>query len=89
MKFQTASRPSTVSDSGHSGSARISTSGSFSASPASLSRRLKASIAFRAISTFSCDIAYSDSPAALRASALLSSDSHLTMRPRRKVHTWY
>ncbi len=45
MKSQTASRPRAVPDSGHSGLARNSTSGSLSGSQASLSRRLKASVA--------------------------------------------
>ena len=35
----------------------------------SVSPRVKASNALRTISTFSCDIAYSDSPAASRASS--------------------
>ena len=46
-----------------------STSGSRVASSASRSPRLQASKPRRTISTFSCDIAYSDSPAASRASA--------------------
>jgi hypothetical protein len=47
-----------------------STSGSQRARNASRSRRLKASYARRASATFSCDIAYSRSPTASRASDL-------------------
>ena len=69
MNSQTASRPRTIAFSGQSAGGTHSSSGAASANQADLSRRLKASIAPRTSSTFSCDIAYSDSPAASRASA--------------------
>ena len=52
-------------------------SGAQSSNIASVSRRLYASVARRMSCTFSCDIAYSDSPAASRASRL-----------SRKFRTW-
>ncbi len=63
--------------------------GAASLSVASQSPRFQASIAARTISTFSCDTAYSDSPAASRAAARSSPKYvHSTGLPSRNVHTF-
>jgi hypothetical protein len=54
----------------------------------SCSPRFQASITLRTISTFSCDIAYSRSPAASRASSRSLMLSIRTTDLPRKVHAW-
>ena len=64
-----------------------STSGLTVATNASASLRLMASTTCRTIPTFSCDIAYSDSPAASRAGSRSVNPSMRVTLPSRAVHT--
>ena len=79
-----------ISFSGQSPTGTASTSASQSADQPALSRRAKASSDALTISTFSCDIAYSESPAASRASRTSAlpkpSTSARTTLPSRIVH---
>jgi hypothetical protein len=75
-------------DAGLGGSVSHSISGDACANTAFQSPRFMASYIWRTISTFSCDIAYSERPAASRASAFVrNSMISMTLPPRNQYAT--